>query len=76
MILQYIQKLNTHRIVLASKSPRRKEILENIGLAFDVCPTRTLMLVESLLDGRPKDAYSLNVSDWHVSSTFTGIPVC
>lgn len=50
MILQYVKKLNTHRIVLASKSPRRKEILENIGLGFDVCPTRTLMPAASLME--------------------------
>jgi len=30
-----------HKIVLASKSPRRKELLQNIGVSFSVCVTDT-----------------------------------
>ena len=39
MILQYINALNAStkwRVVLASKSPRRQEILRNLGIEFDV----------------------------------------
>ena len=28
------------RIVLASASPRRKELLEKIGMAFEICPAK------------------------------------
>ena len=37
MILPYLSQLNSERIVLASGSPRRQELLHNIGLKFDVC---------------------------------------
>ena len=39
MILQYINALNAStkwRVVLASKSPRRQEILRNLGIEYDV----------------------------------------
>eukprot|EP00882_Tetradesmus_deserticola_P027460 GHRQ01030406.1.p1 GENE.GHRQ01030406.1~~GHRQ01030406.1.p1 ORF type:complete len:111 (+),score=28.75 GHRQ01030406.1:145-477(+) len=36
MILQHITALNAKRIVLASGSPRRKELLRNLGLKFEV----------------------------------------
>ena len=39
MILQYINALNAStkwRVILASKSPRRQEILKNLGIEFDV----------------------------------------
>lgn len=36
MILQHINALNAKRIVLASGSPRRKELLKNLGLKFEV----------------------------------------
>lgn len=36
------------RIVLASASPRRKELLEQVGLEFEICPAKgkkSLLLV-------------------------------
>lgn len=36
MILQHVKSLNAIKIVLASASPRRKEILGNIGLTVEV----------------------------------------
>jgi len=40
MLQRFIDRLNTKRIILASGSPRRKEILQNIGLHFDVIPSQ------------------------------------
>ncbi|KAI0217810.1 putative bifunctional dTTP/UTP pyrophosphatase/methyltransferase protein [Lamellibrachia satsuma] len=39
MLQPIMQKLHTERIILASGSPRRKEILENMGLKFEVVPS-------------------------------------
>ncbi|KAL7717764.1 Maf protein [Entamoeba marina] len=36
MLLEYLQNINKRTIILASASPRRKEILEKIGLKFEV----------------------------------------
>jgi hypothetical protein len=66
MILQYIQKLNAHRIVLASQSRRRKEALENIGLVFEVwqlpgamCPCRIVAVDHQVPDTRSGDSLNL-----------------
>ncbi|XP_072039936.1 probable bifunctional dTTP/UTP pyrophosphatase/methyltransferase protein [Amphiura filiformis] len=39
MLQPILHKLSTQRIVLASGSPRRKQILANIGLKFEVVPS-------------------------------------
>eukprot|EP01104_Vermistella_antarctica_P011388 TRINITY_DN3172_c0_g1_i1.p1 TRINITY_DN3172_c0_g1~~TRINITY_DN3172_c0_g1_i1.p1 ORF type:complete len:232 (+),score=43.65 TRINITY_DN3172_c0_g1_i1:336-1031(+) len=39
MVVQHLARLRTKRIVLASGSPRRKELLEQLGLSFDVVPS-------------------------------------
>eukprot|EP01029_Cantina_marsupialis_P028224 TRINITY_DN775885_c0_g1_i1.p1 TRINITY_DN775885_c0_g1~~TRINITY_DN775885_c0_g1_i1.p1 ORF type:complete len:204 (-),score=55.94 TRINITY_DN775885_c0_g1_i1:190-801(-) len=36
MILEYLDLINSKNVVLASQSPRRKEILERIGLRFSI----------------------------------------
>ena len=38
-MLQILSELNKRNIVLASQSPRRKQILETIGLKFSVVPS-------------------------------------
>ena len=35
------------RIVLASGSPRRKELLEQIGLEFEICPAKGEEIITS-----------------------------
>ena len=40
MLLQYAEALCARRLVLASASPRRREILGNLGLKFDVVVSR------------------------------------
>jgi hypothetical protein len=47
MILQHITGLNTKRIVLASGSPRRKELLGNLGLKFEVTQRQLMRLVHA-----------------------------
>ncbi|KAG7158900.1 probable bifunctional dTTP/UTP pyrophosphatase/methyltransferase protein [Homarus americanus] len=39
MILQYLSSLGRKKIILASSSPRRKEILEKIGLNLTIVPS-------------------------------------
>ncbi|KAK9917263.1 hypothetical protein WJX75_002488 [Coccomyxa subellipsoidea] len=39
MILEHVHRLSNQRIVLASASPRRKEIFQNIGLRIKVVPS-------------------------------------
>lgn len=34
------RKINMGQIILASQSPRRKELLEQIGLEFEICPAK------------------------------------
>ena len=35
------------QIVLASASPRRKELLEQIGIAFEICPAKGDEIISS-----------------------------
>ena len=43
------------RIVLASASPRRKELLEQIGLEFEICPAKgeEVITAGSVASGTP-----------------------
>ena len=47
------------RLVLASQSPRRRELLQQLGLVFDVVPALT---DEAVLDGEPARDYVLRVA--------------
>ena len=47
------------RLVLASQSPRRRELLQQLGLAFEVLPAHT---DEAVLDGEPPRDYVLRVA--------------
>lgn len=47
------------RLVLASQSPRRRELLEQLGLAFAVLPAHA---DEAVLDGEPPREYVLRVA--------------
>jgi septum formation protein len=40
LLQPFLQRLHGERIILASGSPRRKQILENIGLKIDVIPSK------------------------------------
>lgn len=46
-------------LVLASGSPRRREILTDLGLRFDVCPAG---LDETRLDDEPPEAYAVRAA--------------
>jgi septum formation protein len=47
------------KLILASASPRRKELLENIGLDFEICPAD---IDESVLPGEDAAAYPLRIA--------------
>ena len=55
MILRHLASLNNTSIVLASGSPRRKEILSNIGVVFNVVKSK----FEEDLDKQNYDTYPL-----------------
>lgn len=50
----FVKTVKNMKIVLASASPRRKEILENLGLEFEICPSD----VDETIKGKisPEDA--------------------
>lgn len=51
--MSFVKQLNEKfRIVLASNSPRRKELLERVGIAFEVWPSDKEEVVSSVI---PKD---------------------
>lgn len=47
------------KLILASASPRRKELLNNLGLDFEVCPAD---IDESVLPGEDVAAYPLRIA--------------
>lgn len=48
-----------HRVILASNSPRRRELLEQIGMTFTVAPAD---VDESALPGESPEAYAIRVA--------------
>ena len=49
------------QIILASQSPRRKELLEQIGLEFEICPAKGEEIITKtiLLDKKMSDMVNL-----------------
>jgi len=71
MILTNIQKLAALRpIVLASKSPRRKELLESLGLTFRCLPSS---IDEQLLEGEEPNLYALRLAQAKAISISIGL---
>ena len=62
MIGPYIDRLNRLRIILASGSPRRRKILEQIGLKFEVIPSTFEENLDKNLFPSPED-YALTNSE-------------
>jgi predicted house-cleaning NTP pyrophosphatase (Maf/HAM1 superfamily) len=50
MILEHVQKLSSQRVILASASPRRRDILQNVGLHAKV--SRLVRNAKAILDHR------------------------
>lgn len=72
MLVQYVQQLQAKRIILASASPRRRELLGNLGLKFEVTsawPTNAPPTSQRLDDHSPC-AYVLYVCTQVVVSDF------
>jgi septum formation protein len=49
-----------NRLVLASGSPRRSELLKKLGLEFDVIPSR---IEEDFIEGEPPDKHVLRLAE-------------
>jgi len=49
-----------NRLVLASESPRRSELLEKVGLEFDVIPSR---IEEDFIEGEPPEQHVLRLAE-------------
>lgn len=57
------------RIVLASASPRRKELLEQIGMEFEICPAQG----EEMITARKPDQVVLELSAQKAKEVASGI---
>ena len=57
------------RIVLASASPRRKELLEQIGMEFEICPAKG----EEVITAREPDQVVLELSAQKAKEVASGI---
>lgn len=57
------------RIVLASASPRRKELLEQIGLEFEICPAKG----EEVITAGSVDGAVLELSSQKAEEVAAGI---
>ena len=56
MIVHILDEVNKKKIILASGSPRRKEILQQIGLIFEVIPsTFDVKSIDKKLFKTPQD---------------------
>src|SRR5580765_385208 len=62
----------TPQLILASASPRRRELLQKVGIAFTVIPSNT---PEAVQPGETPQAYALRVAAekaWEVASKHAG----
>ena len=57
------------QIILASASPRRKDLLEQIGLEFEICPAKG---EEIITESRP-DAVALELSRQKAEEVAAGV---
>jgi hypothetical protein len=65
MILDLLPRLNQRKIVLASASPRRKELLEQMGLRFQVLQVKHPHLIfstDNLLHTPTNQPFRLSLS--------------
>jgi septum formation protein len=62
-----------NRLILASKSPRRYELLKQVGLDFDVIPSK---IEEDFISGEPPDQHVLRLAKAKVLDVGSRYPGC